>query len=222
MTFRRLAKMIGQSTSTTHYWFEVFQHPHVIALMCLLERLGVAERNDFLQEHCRLFPELDDERLKCYPVLRHALFKALSRDKGLTLITGSTEYWRCFMATALGHTYVRIHEGHRAPTGIDLQPPNKFVPVESLNYIDKSVGSRLLQKLTLQVLPRILTSDTSLLIFNGVWSEVPQSRVSLMRAACLKHVIILEQGIPQPLELKGPSEPPEIINLPTIQESAKV
>jgi len=67
MSFERLAKMLGRSKSTTYNWFDIFHHPHVLGFLCLLERLPPAERQSFIEAHCRAYPTLDDPRLAHAP-----------------------------------------------------------------------------------------------------------------------------------------------------------
>jgi hypothetical protein len=62
-SFSRLAWMIGETTSKTHYWFNVFGHPHVVAFLCLLERLPDHKRQEILNLYCRELPTLDHSRL---------------------------------------------------------------------------------------------------------------------------------------------------------------
>ena len=79
MCFERLAKMLGRSKSTTYNWFDIFHHPHVLGFLCLLERLPPAERQSFIEAHCRAYPTLDDPRLAHAPGKTGELLELLNQ-----------------------------------------------------------------------------------------------------------------------------------------------
>ena len=202
MSYDRLAKIVGKSKSTTHHWFELFAHPHVLAFMCLLERLSPAQRHDYIEAHCRIFPTLNHPILANSPKEVAKLLLLLNQSAGLTIVTGGRESSRTFVLTALGHTQRGSVGSRQRVAGLDLHRPRNFVPVESVTYIDGSIGLKHVRQLTLRVWTRILTSKAPIMLFNGVWSAVPQVREDLVRCTKLKHVVIAEEAIPHLADLK--------------------
>ena len=193
MSFERLAKMLGRSKSTTYNWFDIFHHPHVLGFLCLLERLPPAERQSFIEAHCRAYPTLDDPRLAHAPGKTAKLLELLDQKAGLTIITGGTDFSRAFVFTALAHAASRADGKLPAAAGIDLRRSNLFVPVESLIYINGDLGPDHARRLTQRIWPRVLTSGAPRLFFNRVWSSVPEVREDLLRCAGFKHVVIAEE-----------------------------
>jgi len=192
-SFERLARMIGRPTSTTHHWFGMYDHPHVIGFMALLERLSSASRLAFIEMHCRVLPTLADPRLAHSPEQDFRFADLLNQAAGLTAVTGGTDYSRTFLLTALGHSFRRCDGRQKPPAGIDVHQPRLFVPVTSLTYIDDSLALHRIRELTLKVWPRIMTSNARLLLFNRVWSLVPEVREDLLRCAQRKNVVIAEE-----------------------------
>jgi hypothetical protein len=203
MSFERLAKMLGRSKSTTYNWFDIFHHPQVLGFLCLLERLPPAERHSFIEAHCRAYPTLDDPRLAHAPGKTGKLIELLNQKAGLTILTGGTDSSRTFVFTALGHAATRAGGKLLSGAGIDLHLPTRFVPVESLVYIDEALGPNHARQLIQRIWPRVLTSAAPQLFFNGVWSAVPEVRDDLLRCARFKHVIIAEQASPDVRHLKA-------------------
>jgi len=202
MSFERLAKMLGRSKSTTYNWFDIFHHPHVLGFLCLLERLPPAERQSFIEAHCRAYPTLDDPRVAHAPGKTAKLLELLNQEAGLTIITGGTDFSRTFVFTALAHAASPADGRLPAAAGIDLHRSNLFVPVESLIYIDGDLGPDHVRRLTHRIWPRVLTSGAPRLFFNRVWSCVPEVREDLLRCAGFKHVVIAEEGVSDMGDLK--------------------
>ena len=109
-----------RSKSTTYNWFDIFHHPQVLGFLCLLERLPPAERQSFIEAHCRAYPTLDDPRLAHAPRKAAKLLELLDQKAGLTLITGGTDFSRTFVFTALAHAASRAGGKLLSGAGIDL------------------------------------------------------------------------------------------------------
>jgi hypothetical protein len=218
MSFERLAKMLGRSKSTTYNWFDIFHHPQVLGFLCLLERLPPAERQCFIEAHCRAYPTLDDPRLAHAPGKTGQLLELLDQKAGLTIITGGTDFSRTFVFTALAHAASRADGKLPAAAGIDLHRSNLFVPVESLIYIVGDLDPDHARRLTQRIWPRVLTSGAPRLFFNRVWSSVPEVRDDLLRCAGFKHVVIAEEGALDMGDLKTRvSTPIHVLTLSTAQ-----
>ena len=127
----------------------------MLGFLCLLERLPPAERQSFIEAHCRAYPTLDDPRLAHAPGKAAKLLELLDQKAGLTIITGGTDFSRAFVFTALAHAASRADGKLPAPAGIDLHRSNLFVPVESLSYINGDLGSDHARRLTHKIWPRV-------------------------------------------------------------------
>jgi len=64
MKSQDLGRLMGQSPTTTSYWFSGSKQPHLISLFCLLEQLLPEERIRAVSKLCRQLPSLDDPRLR--------------------------------------------------------------------------------------------------------------------------------------------------------------
>lgn len=190
--FAELAKLMGQTTSTVHFWFSAYRHPHLVAFMSLLERLSPAERQAFIESHCRVFPVLSHERFVGEVVKVRALLK---KRGGLTVITGSSDAARTFLVNAMGHSWATLCGNGSGPVGIDVHRPLKFVPIETLNYIDERLDSRRTRDLLRSIWPKLATSDAPLLIANGLLCMIPELREDLLRVAKDRHVLLAEQSM---------------------------
>jgi hypothetical protein len=150
-----------------------------------LERLSPAQRHAYVDSHCRVFPSLEHPFLAHAPTQTGKLGLLLHQERGLTLVTGGTEFTRAFLFTALGHSYRRTGGRRQAAAGIDLHPSASLVPVESLIYMDGTTGVHFIRQVALKVWPRILTSSARVLLFHGLWSAVPELRRDIIR--CARH-----------------------------------
>ena len=196
MSFERLAEIIGKSKSTTYHWFDIYAHPHILAYMCLLERMPIDKRHTFIDEYCRVCPSFDDPSLSYAPAKLTMLWEVMNQKKGLTIITGGIELTRTFLIHAMGHSYRRIDRRPQATAGIDLHRPTHFVPVESFAYIDATASASNVMKNALKIWPKIQTSGASLMFFNGLWSAVPSLRPAILTCASKHHVIMADAGHP--------------------------
>ena len=197
MGFDRLGQMMGRSKSMAYHWFDIFDHPHVLAFMCLLERLSPVQRRDFIEAHCRMLPSLEHPCVAFAPAKIGKLWELLNQKIGLTIVAGGTEASRTFLITALGHHAYRRAAGKRElPVGIDMHVPANFVPIESLSYIDGANGQKQARQAILKLWPRILSSSGRLLICNGLWSAVPEVRQGILRCAQQNHMLLAEAGLP--------------------------
>lgn len=190
--YAELARLMGQSTSTVHFWFSSYRHPHLIAFMSLLERLSFEQRQAFLRSHCRMLPLLSDSILVGQTA---ELRKLLNKPAGCTIIVGQSDKARAFVLTGFGHSWRQLHAGEDVPTGIDVQRPLEFVPIEGMRYIDDRLDRDEIRELVLSAWPKLATSRTRLLLGNQLWSLVPEVRSDLLRVARYRHVILAEKSI---------------------------
>lgn len=205
VTYKTLGLWTGQLETTAHYWWSQSLHPHLIALMCLLEQMSPRLRNDLFAKYLRLAPSLD------HPMFAHdlrnlsLLFQVLRRRSGLTLITGGTDSERTFILCALANAFTKLGP-RRNVTGLDLHRPAKFVPVSGMYYIDADPNRR--KRVLAGVWPQIESSRAPLLLFNQAWSALPEQRAQILAWTKKRHVILAEAHVQHFPELKVASHGP--------------
>jgi len=202
MPYERLAKIMGRSVSTAFTWCEFFRHPHVLGLLSLLERFSPAERGVFLDQYLRATPTLEHASLACSPAKIAQLHGILGKGAGMSFIIGATDKVRTLFLNALGHHYCKSCETQQLPAGIDLHRPADFVPLESLLYIDELMDPEELRQCVVAHLPRVLAKRSALLLFNRVWSAVPEARPHLLNGARRKHIVIADEILPDLRDLR--------------------
>jgi hypothetical protein len=203
INFKRLGQLTGRTKSTAHHWFAVSSQPQILALMALLERLSVTQRQEFIETHCRLIPSLEHPILAHAPAKTGEMLELLRQKNGLTVICGGTESNRMFLVTALGHAYRHGGGQLRSAAGIDLHSPIKIVPVESLNYINPALNPKQVRELASSIWPKIVTGSSRLVILNGIWGAVPELREAIIRCSARNHVLLAEAGLPDIAYLKS-------------------
>lgn len=195
MSFERLAQITGRPKSTMHHYCISSCNSQATAFLCLLEWLPDQERQTFIQKHCRTLPTLAHPALSGRPGQLAKLEDLLHLRQGLTVITGQ-DWNRRFLVTALGHSFNLRHVSTHACAGIDIHKPLAMVPVTSLFYIDPEAGPRAVRDAVLRLIPKVATASGTLLLFNGIWSAVPEVRPEILRASKRNHVIMAELGTP--------------------------
>jgi hypothetical protein len=203
LTVRRLSKMLGAPPSTIQYWLEACSHPHLNAFMSLLERLSPGERHAFVEQHIRILPTFTHPRLADNPASRTYVFELLRKQAGLTLISRGNEFSRRYILSAFGHSYLAINGSEREVIGIDLHRPNDFVPIESVYYIDGTLGLDQVRSSANKIWPKLLTSKGPLVIFNRLWSALPELRADIIGLTRNRHVVLADEEFPGTADLRG-------------------
>src|SRR5262249_7841108 len=126
----------------------------------------------------------------------------LRKKTGLTLLSRGTQSSRSFIFSAFGHCFPGIDAKQREPIGIDLQHPTDFVPVGGLYYIDGATGLEHVRASVKNIWPRLITSREPLVLFNRLWSAAPELRVDIINLTRSKHVVIADEELPGPADLK--------------------
>lgn len=219
LSYQRLGKMVDMGTSKAHHWFALFHHPQVQAFMAWMEYLSPDACHAYIDAHRRKLPSLRDVRLTHSPDGVGELESLIEQECGLTVLTGGTDEMRTYLVTALGHACFRGAKNHTIPRGIDLHRPANFVPVESMLYANPAWDAEKIRNLVIDVFPRILVSATTLLIFNRVWSWVPEIRKDILRCARRKHVILAEETFPNQQDVG--LLPPVPVRVVTVSSSRK-
>lgn len=230
MTYQRLGKILGKATSTAGFWFGIFDSPHVLAWVCLLERLSDEERQRFLRSVCRPLPSVLHPRLAHATATVAHLLETLQNPCGLTLVRGSAGL-RSYFISALGHTFPQLHPRHHMAVGLDVFPPDCFVPVESLTYLRAPLAPDALRAAITAAWPKIQRASAALVLLNGVWSAAPSLREAILAEARSRHVILADEVLPdfhqlqqrglQPLQLLTLSQGPNGARIQVLRESWK-
>ena len=208
MKSQDLGRLMGQSPTTTSYWFSGSKQPHLISLFCLLEQLLPEERIRAVSKLCRQLPSLDDPRLRHDQNTVSELKELLKQDKGLTFITGGTTDQRTFLLSALGHYLCRADIIHRTPVGLDTHEPTWFVPIETVSYLRNNHRPGETLGAILALWPSICSSKASIVILNGIWSAAPELHKDILTLAAKKHVFVANEMMPSAADSVSKVGPP--------------
>ena len=116
----------------------------------------------------------------------------LAKPQGLTLIRGKSDNVRSFMIHAMGHTFPQIDHKHRLPIGIDVHPPEKFVPVDGVIYLRSNQPRDYKTRPLDTAWPELRDSTAPLLLLNGVWSVAPEKHDHIVEWAGRRHVVLAD------------------------------
>lgn len=197
MTLQRLGIILGKSTSTAGYWFNVFESPQVAAIFTLLERLSEEGRQRFMRSICRTLPTVLHSGLSHSPKLVADLLETLTRQRGITVFLGGNETSRSYLITALGHTFPQMNPHWHAAAGIDLYPCEHFVPVESLFLIRRETNRDRLRAAIQTAWSEIEKSSSPVVLLHGMWSNAPELHEDILRLSRTRHIIIAEARGPE-------------------------
>ncbi len=115
----------------------------------------------------------------------------------MTCIVGGTAIDRSFVIAALGHEACAGNGS--PPVGFCHCRPDKFVPVESLTYLEPSFALSELPYLIEESWPRMVTSPARMLILDRVWPGVKCQQEQLLHVSLTKHLVIAEAVLPDEL-----------------------
>jgi hypothetical protein len=190
-----VAQIVGRSKSTTSFWLGVYDHPHLVSLICLLEHLPQQDRYRLIDELCRELPLLDHPRLRHNPYTVGMLKNLLKQETGLSLLVGGSHAQRAFVLGALGHTFCRVDHIHRMPGGLDIYGPGNLVPVETMLYLRSPIGLRNPDRLISRLFSEVVHSTHPLLLLHGVWSLAPELQTEILMLAKRRHIVVCEQQV---------------------------
>ncbi len=190
MTLERLSRLTGLKTSTAGYSFGVGSQRQVLAFVSLFERLSESSKRRLTAELFRVMPTVFHDSLAHDARVVSQLLEILKKPRGLTMIYGGTTAARSFLVNALGHTFTQVDRRHRAVGGLDAHEPSKLVPCEDMLYLCNRIDRERSRQLMLEVWPKIRSSDAPFLLFNDVWSLVPEIHEELMKFAEKRHVVV--------------------------------
>jgi hypothetical protein len=192
MTFAQIGRIIGRPVSTAAHSLTISQHPHILAFICMLERLPEEERFRFIREVCRTYPTALHPRLVHSPRAVRILLDTIAMPDGLTVIRGNSNPARTFLLTAIGHTFSQIDQRHRKISGIDIHPPEQFVPVDGVAYLRAELSRDQVTDAVQTMWSDMEKSSAPMVLLNGVWSTMPTMREDILKWTRDRHVIIAD------------------------------
>jgi hypothetical protein len=225
LTLERLGQILGKATSTAGYWFEISNHPPALGLVCLLERLSAENQQRFVRSVCRPLPTVLHPNVARSPRTVADLLETLKNPCGISLVRGGNEASRSYLLSALGHTFSQLYPRQQTAVGIDLCPPDKFVPVETVRYLRAALSRDQLLLAITELWPQIQRAASPLVLLNGVWSAAPELHPEIVECAKLRNVILADAVLPdlkqlaqqgiRPLQLLtlSPGDPPSRIEV---------
>ena len=193
LTLKRFGLLIGAPRSTIHDWYYGNLPAPINYFLCAMERLPEIQRTGLLRQLCRDCPRLLHPRLSHDAHAVNALRGLLAQPAGLTFVVGATDATRTFLITAFGNSagqFIPI----RTVCGLDLHQPDSFVPVSGVRYWRNPPGDTgNAQPLVRELWKDILNSTADLLLFNGLWSLMPELRSDIIELARHRLVIVADK-----------------------------
>jgi hypothetical protein len=122
------------------------------------------------------------------------LFDVIHTHSGLTQIVGGDDVTRAFVVGALARAFFLVSKNTQDVAGLDLQRPQDFVPVPGLLYLDGNAHSSSLRVQVKRVWPDFEASCSPYMIFNEVWSRVPEKRATILAWAKSKNIVLVEEA----------------------------
>jgi hypothetical protein len=132
-----------------------------------------------------------------------SLRNLLEKERGLTLVTGSTVNRRTFLVNAVGRSFTRVAAGHPEPTGVDIHQPARFVPLPMVRYLKNPLSKEQGRAAVRLLWAEVKAVPGRLALFNGIWSLLPELRSELLALANSIHVIIADEEV-QPVRASLP------------------
>jgi hypothetical protein len=135
--------------------------------------------------------------------------KATSFGLAVTFVIGPSEP-RTFLVTALGHS-ITLVEPTKRDCGLDIHRPDSFVPVVGVFYCQNPPNLELARHLAASFMDQVESSESELVILNGIWSGISQYLKAIQRLAATRHLIVTDNldpafdGLlcPRPTKLDG-------------------
>jgi hypothetical protein len=211
--YLRLGALLGSSKATLGKWCTETTNPAVQAVFGLLERLPAEVQTAFLRRHCRIQPRLSHPALAHDPTTGELLRQLLRLSAGMTLVKGESPHVRSFLVHALGHDFAREDARNRTAAGVACHSPHVFVPVEGMFYLRPGMVGEELRRQARELWPRIVQTDTALVLLDGLWSRMTELHPEIMTLALTRHVIVADE-FPRSAEIPSSS-----LQLRTLQVS---
>jgi hypothetical protein len=191
-TFAEIEKWTEVPENTVRGWFANEGNPTAEFLLRLLERTPNNVQAGILDEFCRVYPILEHPRFSIDRTILSRLATLLSQSRGLTFIQGADDEARTFFITALGHSFFALGQAPRRVQGLDVHACDWFVPVPGVVYLENAFQPEELRRAVQSAWPQVRNDDSSLLIFNGLWSAIPEVQTKIRALADRYHVVVAD------------------------------
>jgi hypothetical protein len=208
LTFDDLAELLDERRSTLGNWSNGDGFPSAETLLRMLELVPVRSRQTIFEAGpcCRPCPTLDDARLSHDPIAVSQL-RRLLLGRGTVLVEGDQDHVVTYTVTALGHSYLRLHQAIQRVRGVDSHVPDWFVPVPGVVYLQHDVAPAEVRDTAKKTIADIHPGRTALVIFNRI-GDVPEIWDFISTAAKNVLVILGEVSRPEALRRTRAVPPP--------------
>ena len=194
LTYDDLSELVGEPRSTLGNWFNGDGLPSTETILRVLELLPTSEKHQILESlpFCRAFPTLDHPHLAHDPAAVSHLQTLLARSNCTTLVHGTQDQAVTFVIAALGHSFRNLRQGRSFLRGLDRHRPDWFVPVSGVTYLDNLPRKEQLAAEAEKLLRKTAPTSGSLILVNGVWSQLPAMHEAFATLSRTNHVVLGE------------------------------
>ena len=193
-TFAEMEKWTGVPENTIRGWFAGQGNPAAEFVVALLERTPAKVRSEIIDEFCRDYPTLDHPRLSGDRAILSRLKTLIGQPRGFTFIQAQNEEVRTFLISALAHSFWTLVMPPRRVLGLDVHAADWFVPVPGVNYLNNILPPDELRRAARPVWPSVRNGETPLVIFNGLWSALPELQEKICAFAERCHVLVTDES----------------------------
>lgn len=212
-TYAEMAAWGNVPEGTVRDWFSGMGHPSAEFLLSLLDRTDEETSQRILGKARKLFPSLDHSLLMNDKAVISRLKTIMAQRGGLTFIQSDNDEHRTFLTTALGHTYLHLTQPPRQVVGIDIHEHDWFVPIPGVSYLHNTFAPDQIRMHARQAWPQP-SSVATLVIFNGLWSAVPELQKDIRLIAETWPVIVTDEVMMDIAQMRV--RPPHATNMITI------
>jgi hypothetical protein len=204
-TFAEIESWTGIPENTVRGWFANLGNPTAEFLLGLLERSPEVARSVVLDEFCRVWPSLEHPQLSGDRTIISRLTTILSQPRGFTYVQGGNDEKRTLFITALGHSFLAHTKPPRRVLGLDVHAPDWFVPVPGVVYLDNTFAREEIGRALQAIWPQLRNAEAPLVIFNGMWSVLPELEEKMRALGAHCHVLVAGESNTEAKQLAGHS-----------------
>jgi hypothetical protein len=202
-TFAEIGSWTGVPENTVRGWFANQGNPTAEFLLRLLERSPESLQSGIMDEFCRVWPSLEHPRLSGDRTIVSRLTTLLSQPRGFTYVQGGNDEMRTFLITALGHSFLALTQPPQRVMGLDVHAPDWFVPVPGVVYLENAFERDELGRAFQLVWSQLRNGATPLVIFNGLWSVLPELQEKIRVLADRCHLMVADESKIEAKQLVG-------------------
>jgi hypothetical protein len=202
LIYEELTELLGEPKSTLGNWFNGDGCPSPELLVRMLELLPVPVRQGIMEarRYFRSCPTLEHARLSHDPVAVSRIQSILREGRGTTLVHGDQDHVVTFVATALGHSLLRLRSKTCRIRGLDSHPADWFVPVPGVAYLQNGVRPQEVQQAAKRIIGEIRPGQAAMVLLNGlgpgVLEEVEEGVSTLARTSLVVVGEVTRTGAP--------------------------